>query len=95
MAVIKIDSGYKEKSTVGLSHGDFLWDEDGNHYLVVELGCVLGLDDVSGELVRRYKVNTTKMGKSYIKKKDTRVYLTDIPTPNEMDLQQEESLWNS
>jgi hypothetical protein len=95
VGVVKINSGYKEKSTVGLSHGDFLWDEDGNHYLIVELNCVLGLDDVSGELVRRYKMNQTKFGKKYIKKKDTRVYLTDIPTPNEVDLQQEESLWNS
>ena len=95
MGVIKIDSGYKEKSTVGLAHGDFLWDAEGNHYLRVDLNCVLGLDDASGELVRRYKMNTTRVGKWYIKKKDTRVYLTDIPTPNEVDLQQEESLWNS
>ena len=95
MGVIKIDSGYKEKSTVGFDSGSFLWDADGNHYLIVEMNCVLGLDDVSGELVRRYKMNTTRVGKWYIKKKDTRVYLTDMPTPNEVDLQQEESLWNS
>ena len=86
---------YKEKSTVGSSHGEFLWDEDGNHYLIVELGCVLGLDDVSGELVRRYKMNTTRVGKWYIKKGNTRVYLTDVPTPSELDLRDEESLWNS
>jgi hypothetical protein len=86
---------YKEKSTVGSSQGEFLWDEDGNHYLRVEMNCVLGLDDVSGELVRRYKVNTTRVGKWYIEKKDTRVYLTDIPTPSEVYLQHEESLWNS
>jgi hypothetical protein len=95
VGVIKIDSGYKEKSTVGFDDGAFLWDADGNHYLIVELNCVLGLDDVSSELVRRYKMNTTKFGKSYIKKKEKRVYLTSIPTPNEVDLQQEESLWNS
>jgi len=95
VGVIKIDSGYKEKSTVGLSHEDLLWDADGNHYLRVELNCVLGLDDVSGELMRRYKMNTTRVGKWYIKKREKRVYLTDIPTPNEVDLQQEESLWNS
>jgi hypothetical protein len=88
-------SDYKEKSTVGLSHGEFLWDNDGNHYLIVELDCVLGLDDISGELVWRYKVNTTKSGKSYIKKREKRVYLTEMPTPNEAALQQEESLWNS
>lgn len=88
-------SDYKEKSTVGLSHGEFLWDNDGNHYLIVELDCVLGLDDISGELVWRYKVNTTKSGKSYIKKREKRVYLTEMPTPNEAVLQQEESLWNS
>lgn len=88
-------SDYKEKSTVGLSHGEFLWDDDGNHYLIVELDCVLGLDDISGELVWRYKVNTTKSGKSYIKKREKRVYLTEMPTPNEAVLQQEESLWNS
>jgi hypothetical protein len=95
LGVIKIDSGYKEKSTVGFDRGAFLWDAEGNHYLIVEMNCVLGLDDVSGELVRRYKVNTTRVGKWYIKKEDTRVYLTDIPTPSEVDLQQEESLWNS
>ncbi len=95
MAVIKIDSGYKEKSTVGFDRGAFLWDAEGNHYLIVEMNCVLGLDDVSGELVRRYKMNTTRVGKWYIKKEEKRVYLTDIPTPNEVDLQQEESLWNS
>lgn len=95
MGVIKIDSGYKEKSTVGLSQGEFLWDEDGNHYMLVELGCVLGLDGLDDSKVRRYKMSTTKFGKMYIKKQDTRVYLTDIPTPNEVDLQQEESLWNS
>lgn len=95
MGVIKIDSGYKEKSTVGFDRGAFLWDAEGNHYLIVEMNCVLGLDDVSGELVRRYKMNTTRVGKWYIKKEDTRVYLTDIPTPSEVDLQQEESLWNS
>ena len=88
-------SDYKEKSTVGLSHGEFLWDDDGNHYMVIELDCVLGLDDISGELVWRYKVNTTKSGKSYIKKREKRVYLTEMPTPNEAVLQQEESLWNS
>jgi hypothetical protein len=88
-------SGYKEKSTVGLSKGDFLWDADGSHYLVVEMDCVLGLDDVSGELVWRYKVNVTKDGKSYIKKREKRVYLTTLPTPNEVDLKKEESLWNS
>ena len=88
-------SDYKEKSTVGLSHGEFLWDDDGNHYMVIELDCVLGLDDISGELVWRYKVNTTKSGKSYIKKREKRVYLTEMPTPNEAALQQEESLWNS
>ena len=88
-------SDYKEKSTVGLSHGEFLWDEDGNHYLIVELDCVLGLDDVSGEVVWRYKVNVTKDGKSYIKKQQKRVYLTTLPTPNEVDLKKEESLWNS
>ena len=86
---------YKEKSTVGFDDGAFLWDEYGNHYLVVELDCVLGLDDVSGELVWRYKINTTKSGKSYIKKREKRVYLTEMPTPNEAALQQEESLWNS
>ena len=95
MGVIKIDSGYKEKSTVGLSQEEFLWDEDGNHYLRVEMNCVLGLDGLDDEKVRRFKVSTTKFGKMYIKKQDTRVYLTDIPTPNEVDLQQEESLWNS
>ena len=95
MGVIKIDSGYKEKSTVGLSNGDFLWDEDGNHYMVVDMNCVLGLDDISGELVWRYKVNLDKDGKSYIKKQEKRVYLTSIPTPNEVDLKNEESLWNS
>ena len=95
MAVIKIDSGYKEKSTVGFDRGAFLWDAEGNHYLIVEMNCVLGLDDVSGELVRRYKMNTTRVGKWYIKKEEKRVYLTDIPTPNEVDLQQEESIWNS
>ena len=95
MGVIKIDSGYKEKSTVGFDNGSFLWDADGNHYLIVEMNCVLGLDDVSGELVRRYKMNTTRVGKWYIKKEEKRVYLTDIPTPNEVDLNQEESLWNS
>jgi len=95
VGVIKIDSGYKEKSTVGFDRGAFLWDAEGNHYLIVEMNCVLGLDDVSGELVRRYKMNTTRVGKWYIKKEEKRVYLTDIPTPNEVDLQQEESLWNS
>ncbi len=95
MGVIKIDSGYKEKSTGGFDRGAFLWDAEGNHYLIVEMNCVLGLDDVSGELVRRYKMNTTRVGKWYIKKEEKRVYLTDIPTPNEVDLQQEESLWNS
>jgi hypothetical protein len=95
VGVIKIDSGYKEKSTVGSSSGDFLWDEDGNHYLRVEMNCVLGLDDVSGELLWRYKMNTTRVGKWYIKKREKRVYLTDIPTPSEVDLKQEESLWNS
>ena len=95
MGVVNTGSSFKEKSTVGSSHGDFLWDEDGNHYLIVELGCVLGLDDVSGELVRRYKVNETKLNKSYIKKGNTRVYLTDVPTPSELDLRDEESLWNS
>lgn len=88
-------SDYKEKSTVGFDRGAFLWDAEGNHYLIVEMNCVLGLDDVSGELVRRYKMNTTRVGKWYIKKEEERVYLTDIPTPNEVDLQQEESLWNS
>jgi hypothetical protein len=88
-------SDYKEKSTVGLSKGDFLWDADGNHYLIVEMDCVLGLDDVSGEVVWRYKVNVTKDGKSYIKKQQKRVYLTTLPTPNEVDLKKEESLWNS
>ena len=95
MGVIKIDSGYKEKSTVGSSQGEFLWDKDGNHYLRVEMNCVLGLDDVSGELVWRYKMNTTRGGKWYIKKREKRVYLTDVPTPNEGDLRDEESLWNS
>ena len=95
MGVIKIDSGYKEKSTVGFDDKAFLWDAEGNHYLIVEMNCVLGLDDVSGELVRRYKMNTTRVGKWYIKKEEKRVYLTDIPTPNEVDLNQEESLWNS
>ena len=88
-------SGYKEKSTVGLSQEEFLWDADGNHYLVVEMDCVLGLDDVSGELVWRYKVNVTKDGKSYIKKREKRVYLTTVPTPSEMVMKEEESLWNS
>ena len=95
MGVVKIDSGYKEKSTVGSSSGDFLWDADGNHYMIVELGCVLGLDGCNDEKVRRYKVSTTKFGKSYIRKQEKRVYLTSIPTPNEVDIQQEESLWNS
>jgi hypothetical protein len=95
VGVIKIDSGYKEKSTVGFPQGEFLWDEDGNHYMLVELGCVLGLDGLDDEKVRRFRLNQTKFGKMYIKKQDTRVYLTDIPTPNEADLQQEESLWNS
>ena len=95
MGVIKIDSGYKEKSTVGSSNGEFLWDEDGNHYLVVELDCVLGLDDISGKLVRRYKMGLDPVGNSYIEKQEKRVYLTSIPTPNEVDLKQEESLWNS
>jgi hypothetical protein len=95
MGVIKIDSGYKEKSTVGSSHEEFLWDKDGNHYLRIEMNCVLGMDEKLGKLVRRYKVNTTKSGKSYIKKNEKRVYLTNIPTPNEVDLNNEESLWNS
>lgn len=59
------------------------------------MDCVLGLDDVSGEVVWRYKVNVTKDGKSYIKKQQKRVYLTTLPTPNEVDLKKEESLWNS
>jgi hypothetical protein len=94
-AVSVTQSGYKEKSTVGFASGEFLWDADGNHYLIVELGCVLGLDDASGELVRRYKTTTTKGGKIYIKKQQQRVLLTSVPTPNEVDLQNEESLWNS
>ena len=88
-------SDYKEKSTVGLSHGEFLWDDDGNHYLIVELDCVLGLDDIAGELVWRYKVNTTKDDRTYIKKQQKRVYLTTVPTPSEMVMKEEESLWNS
>jgi len=95
VGVVNTGSSFKEKSTVGSSHGEFLWDEDGNHYLIVEMDCVLGLDDISGELVWRYKVNTTKSGKSYIKKREKRVYLTDVPTPSELDLRDEESLWNS
>ena len=86
---------YKEKGTVGLSQEEFLWDADGNHYLIVELDCVLGLDDVSGELVFRYKVNTTKDDKTYIKKQQKRVYLTTVPTPSETVMKEEESLWNS
>ena len=88
-------SGYKEKSTVGLSQEEFLWDADGNHYLIVELDCVLGLDDIAGELVWRYKVNTTKDDRTYIKKQQKRVYLTTVPTPSEMVMKEEESLWNS
>jgi hypothetical protein len=88
-------SGYKEKSTVGFAKGDFLWDEEGNHYLVVELDCVLGLDDVSGELVCRYTLAKTKFDKLFIEKKEKRVYLTPMPTPDEVNLQAEESLWNS
>ena len=88
-------SDYKEKSTVGLSQEEFLWDADGNHYLIVELDCVLGLDDIAGELVWRYKVNTTKDDRTYIKKQQKRVYLTTVPTPNEMVMKEEESLWNS
>ena len=86
---------YKEKSTVGLSQEEFLWDADGNHYLIVELDCVLGLDDIAGELVWRYKVNTTKDDRTYIKKQQKRVYLTTVPTPSEMVMKEEESLWNS
>ena len=88
-------SDYKEKSTVGLSQEEFLWDADGNHYLIVELDCVLGLDDIAGELVWRYKVNTTKDDRTYIKKQQKRVYLTTVPTPSEMVMKEEESLWNS
>ena len=86
---------YKEISTVGLSQEEFLWDADGNHYLIVELDCVLGLDDIAGELVWRYKVNTTKDDRTYIKKQQKRVYLTTVPTPSEMVMKEEESLWNS
>ena len=93
MGVIKIDSGYKEKSTVGLS--DLLWDSDGNHYIAIELGCVLGLDDISGKLVWRYKMTTTKSGKLFITKRQKRVYLTTVHTPDEVDLKEEESLWSS
>lgn len=88
-------SDYKEKSTVGSSQEEFLWDADGNHYLIVELDCVLGLDDIAGELVWRYKVNTTKDDRTYIKKQQKRVYLTTVPTPSEMVMKEEESLWNS
>jgi hypothetical protein len=88
-------SDYKEKSTVGLSHGEFLWDVDGNHYMIVELGCVLGLDGAPDEQVRRYKLTATKSGKFYISKQQQRVYLTQMPTPSEVYLQHEESLWNS
>ena len=88
-------SDYKEKSTVGLTHGEFLWDDDGNHYMVIELGCVLGLDGFDDAKVRRFKLNVTKMGKFYIKRQGQRVYLTEMPTLNEAALQQEESLWNS
>ena len=95
MGVIKINSGYKEKSTVGLSQGEFLWDSEGNHYMIVELGCVLGLDGFDDAKVRRFKLNVTKMGKRYIKRQQQRVYLTPMPSASEMDLQQEESLWNS
>jgi len=95
VGVVNTGSSFKEKSTVGFDDGAFLWDADGNHYLRVELDCVLGLDDVSGELVWRYKMNTTRGGKWYIKKREKRVYLTDVPTPNEVDLRDEESLWNS
>jgi hypothetical protein len=88
-------SDYKEKSTVGFSDGQFLWDEDGNHYLVVASNSVLGLTDVSDKQLTRYKVNVTKSDRAYITKQKERVYLTEMPTPNEVDLLQEESLWNS
>lgn len=87
-------SDYKEKGTVGFSEGDFLWDEDGNHYLVVALNSVLGMN-IHTALLHRYRVNTTKFGKFYITKDKQRVYLTKIVTASEMDLMQEESLWNS
>ena len=86
---------YKEQSTVGSSQGEFLWDVDGNHYMIVELGCVLGLDGAPDEQVRRYKLTATKGGKFYISKQQQRVYLTLMPTPSEPDLREEEWLWNS
>lgn len=88
-------SDFKEKGTVGFSDGQFLWDEDGNHYLVVASNSVLGMDDRVGELVQRYRMNMTKFDRAYITKQKKRVYLTEMPTPSEVDLRQEESLWNS
>jgi hypothetical protein len=88
-------SGYKEKETVGLPLGEFLWDVDGNHYLLVADNSVLGLDEVSGELIQRYQMKLTKFSKFYITKQKQRVYLTQFHAPTHEDVQTEESLWNS
>jgi len=84
---------YKEKSTVGFAVGDFLWDDEGNHYLVVGDGFyVLGWSE---DGVSKFRLNNVRMGKMYIVRNGIHVKVAPMPSPDEEEQAYEESLWDS
>ena len=85
-------SDFKEKGTGGFSNGDLLWDDEGNHYLVVKDGFhVMALIDRKVVSVR---LNNVRNGVPYIVRDGLHVKVAPMPSPDEMEQQYEESLWN-
>ena len=86
-------SDFKEKDTVGFGRGDFLWDEKGNHYLVVGKG-----DDVlewSENGVLTHPLHNPRYGVPFIVRDGVHIPLEFRAAPDEMDEEYEQSLWDS
>jgi len=86
-------SDFKEKGRVGFKRGDLLWDDNGNHYVIVGDGFhVLGWGE---DGVTQYRLNNLRSGVPYIVRNNIHVVVGPLPSPDEVEQAYEESLWDS